>query len=87
MFSGTTHVLLTGEQWDLGYVVMKEPFGMEDHSDGTPTYSVDPVCGMRVEEKKAAAKTSYAGQTYYFCSKDCQRNFELSPAQYIGQRV
>ncbi|HEY1267049.1 MAG TPA: YHS domain-containing protein, partial [Candidatus Binatia bacterium] len=29
----------------------------------------DPVCGMNVEESKAAATSSYKGQTYYFCAK------------------
>ena len=64
---------------------MKEPFGLKDYSDQSHTHSVDPVCGMTVDESKAAAKTTYAGQTYYFCSKECQRNFELEPAHYIGQ--
>jgi YHS domain-containing protein len=26
----------------------------------------DPVCGMTVDEKKAAAKSEYMGKTYYF---------------------
>ncbi len=64
---------------------MKEPFGLEDYSDGTATYSVDPVCGMKVEEGKEAGKSKYAGQTYYFCSKECERIFEQDPGRYIGQ--
>jgi YHS domain-containing protein len=64
---------------------MHEPFGMEDHADGTAVLSRDPVCGMTVDEGKAAGKTGYAGQMYYFCSKKCQNDFELSPGQYIGQ--
>jgi len=62
---------------------MEESFGLEDYGDNQPTFSLDPVCGMKVDESKAAAKTEYAGVTYYFCSKECQRNFELSPAQWI----
>ena len=64
---------------------MEETFGLKDYSDGTPQVSVDPVCGMNVEESKAAAKTGYAGVTYYFCSTNCQRNFELDPAAYVAR--
>jgi YHS domain-containing protein len=64
---------------------MEEPFGLEDHSDREPVFSVDPVCGMSVAESKAAGKTGYAGQTYYFCSVTCQRNFELDPALYVAR--
>jgi YHS domain-containing protein len=64
---------------------MEETFGLQDYSDQSATLSVDPVCGASVEENHAAGKTCYAGQTYYFCSKDCQRNFEDEPAAYIGQ--
>jgi YHS domain-containing protein len=42
----------------------------------------DPVCGMEVEEKKAAAKVDYKGQTYYFCAEACKRAFEKDPAKY-----
>ena len=64
---------------------MKEPFGLKDYSDGSITSSIDPVCGSKVDEDRAEGKTTYAGQTYYFCSKECQENFELEPGFYIGQ--
>jgi Cu+-exporting ATPase len=64
---------------------MEETYGLQDYSDGSVIYSVDPVCGASVDEDRAAAKTTYAGQTYYFCSKECQTNFEDAPATYIGQ--
>ncbi len=41
----------------------------------------DPVCGMNVDEKKAA-KISYKGKTYYFCSATCQFAFEKNPKQF-----
>lgn len=28
----------------------------------------DPVCGMEVEEKKAAGTSMYQGKIYYFCT-------------------
>jgi YHS domain-containing protein len=36
----------------------------------------DPVCGMNVDEKKAAGTTVYKGKTYYFCSAHCKAQFE-----------
>ncbi len=30
--------------------------------------AIDPVCDMEVDEEKAAATTTYQGQTYYFCA-------------------
>ena len=62
---------------------MHEPFGLNDYSDSEPVLSVDVVCGTKVDEATAAAKTEYAGQTFYFCSRQCQRNFELDPKSYI----
>jgi YHS domain-containing protein len=64
---------------------MEETYGLQDYSDGSVTRSVDPVCGKVVVEREAAGKTEYAGETYYFCSNNCQRNFEQEPASYIGQ--
>src|SRR5690348_14023285 len=62
-----------------------EDWGLEDHSDDSPVISTDPVCGRQVTEAKAAGKTGYAGVLYYFCSKECQRNFEQAPGDYTGQ--
>jgi YHS domain-containing protein len=64
---------------------MEETYGLQDYSEGEPTFSVDPVCGMKVEEGKEAGKTTYAGQTFYFCSTHCQKRFEESPGAHIGQ--
>ncbi len=43
----------------------------------------DPVCGMDVEETKAAATSVYQGQTYYFCAVACQKAFEREPQKYL----
>jgi len=43
----------------------------------------DPVCGMQVDDKKAAASLSYQGQTYYFCCEGCQRRFEKNPEAHL----
>jgi YHS domain-containing protein len=42
----------------------------------------DPVCGMNVEEGKAAATVQQGGKTYYFCSTGCKLAFEKEPAKY-----
>jgi Cu+-exporting ATPase len=42
----------------------------------------DPVCGMTVDEKKAAGTVIHGGNTYYFCSAACKATFEKAPAKY-----
>jgi Cu+-exporting ATPase len=46
---------------------------------------LDPVCGMEVNPSAAAASSEYGGQTFYFCSADCQRKFDASPERYIDE--
>lgn len=43
----------------------------------------DPVCGMEVNEDKAAATADFKGKTYYFCSTGCKEKFEESPDKYV----
>lgn len=45
---------------------------------------LDPVCGMKVDPKSAAASAEYEGETYYFCSKGCKAAFEKEPEKYIS---
>jgi YHS domain-containing protein len=45
----------------------------------------DPVCGMQVDEKKAAATSVHKGTTYYFCAAACKVAFEKSPEKFIGK--
>jgi Cu+-exporting ATPase len=63
---------------------MEETYGMQDYSDGSEPSSRDPVCGMVVVESRAAARTGFAGEMYYFCSAGCQKRFEEDPGRYIG---
>jgi YHS domain-containing protein len=42
----------------------------------------DPVCGMDVDEQKAAATAQHEGKTYYFCSQACKDAFEKDPHKY-----
>jgi YHS domain-containing protein len=42
----------------------------------------DPVCGMDVDEAKAAAKSEYNGRTYYFCAPGCKKEFDENSEKY-----
>ncbi|MFQ5798062.1 MAG: YHS domain-containing protein [Bacteroidota bacterium] len=44
----------------------------------------DPVCGMQIDEDKAAQESDYQGTTHYFCSSSCKASFDKNPTQYIG---
>ena len=49
------------------------------------TAVVDPVCGMTVDPKEAAAagrRSQYKGQAYYFCADDCKTKFDKEPTKY-----
>ncbi len=45
----------------------------------------DPVCGMILDEGKAAGTAAYSGKTYYFCSTACKVMFEKAPAMYVSE--
>ena len=58
---------------------------MPEREPGRETImSVDPVCFMTVEEAAAAAKSTYLGDTYYFCCAACKDQFDANPASYVG---
>ena len=48
--------------------------------------ATDPVCGMTVVPARAAGATIHEGQTYYFCSARCLRQFQADPRRYVGSR-
>jgi Cu+-exporting ATPase len=45
--------------------------------------ALDPVCGMRVDPEHAAGKSTYQGQSYYFCSTGCRAKFDGDPEKYL----
>lgn len=45
----------------------------------------DPVCGMNVDENKAAGTAVRNGETYYFCSCTCKQIFEKDPDKYVNK--
>jgi len=46
--------------------------------------AVDPVCKMTVEPARAAAQSTYKGQTYYFCAVGCKQTFDREPEKYLA---
>ncbi len=46
--------------------------------------AIDPVCGMAVDEARAAGKAVYDGKTYYFCSAKCLNEFQADPSAFVN---
>ncbi len=44
----------------------------------------DPVCGMNVGEKPDGNTTQYGGETFHFCSQNCQTKFDTDPYFYAS---
>ena len=49
--------------------------------------AIDPVCGMTVDTQTAAGRSTFEGQTYYFCSTACKVEFDNNPAQFRREDV
>jgi Cu+-exporting ATPase len=45
----------------------------------------DPVCGMTIDKATAYGSYQYKGNTYYFCSANCENLFKKNPEKYIKQ--
>ena len=43
----------------------------------------DIVCGMDIEQEKAAGQSRYDGQDYYFCSLNCKIKFDTNPESFV----
>lgn len=46
---------------------------------------MDVVCGMMVDVDTAAARSTFDGSTYYFCTVECRDLFESNPARYTAR--
>lgn len=44
--------------------------------------TIDPVCGMTVEDSPRASRVTHEGQTYVFCSTTCRDRFSTDPGRY-----
>jgi len=45
----------------------------------------DPVCGMKVDERKSEYQSETQSRTLYFCSADCKKRFDAEPERYLTQ--
>jgi YHS domain-containing protein len=45
--------------------------------------AMDPVCGMKVDDKNPEFQTEFGDRIYVFCSEQCLRKFEQEPEDYI----
>jgi YHS domain-containing protein len=50
---------------------------------GGQAMATDPVCHMDVDPKRAAAQSSYKGETIYFCASGCKTKFDADPERYL----
>jgi len=49
------------------------------------TQARDPVCDMVVDIATTTLRSTFQGETYYFCSPECREAFEANPAQYAAR--
>ena len=47
----------------------------------------DPVCGMDVDEARAAGTHEHRGVRYYFCGQHCLHKFKADPERYAAKRA
>jgi len=68
----------TGHQ---GHIHAQTGKGHADHPGAVLV--TDPVCGMQVDPAKATEKSTFSGETYFFCSAGCRTKFEAEPERYL----
>ena len=55
--------------------------------DAAANAVVDPVCGMRVDPRKAAGSHEHEGVRYYFFGTLCLIRFRADPAKYLQPKT
>lgn len=51
---------------------------------GSSAKVTDPVCGMTIDQTKAAVTSQHGAQTYHFCSAGCKQKFDADPHKFLG---
>ena len=46
---------------------------------------IDPVCGEEVNPVDSDYQAHYRGKIYFFCSLNCQIDFQEAPERYVGR--
>jgi Cu+-exporting ATPase len=41
---------------------------------------------MEINPNTAAGTSQYNGQTYYFCSQSCKKDFDKEPEKYLAKQ-
>lgn len=49
--------------------------------------SIDPVCGMALDEGDAKFMSSYKGSNYHFCSERCKEDFNKDPEAILAMKA
>ena len=47
--------------------------------------AVDPVCQMPLLSRESTRHVRHEGQTYFFCSADCEQRFAKAPHRYANR--
>lgn len=48
-------------------------------------FNYDPVTGLRIDPKKAAASSDYKAIRYYFTSAEEKKTFDATPAKFVSE--
>jgi Cu+-exporting ATPase len=72
------------KRWQ-GEVSASHPAPSSSTIEGGPSMAIDPVCKMTVEPARAAAQSTYRGQTYSFCAVGCKQQFDKEPEKYLSK--
>jgi Cu+-exporting ATPase len=46
--------------------------------------ALDPVCGMKVDSRKAQFTAQHGRKTHHFCGPACKAAFEAEPSKYAA---
>jgi membrane fusion protein, copper/silver efflux system len=46
----------------------------------------DPVCGMTMRQSDSNLAERYHGETFYFCSDSCRKQFRDDPSRFAGEK-
>ncbi len=63
-------------------VLWLEDGALRDRKQDPHEWTIDPVCGMKVDRWVANALAEYNGRTYAFCTKRCHEKFIKNPEEY-----
>lgn len=55
--------------------------------DDTACDVIDPVCGTELVSDDTDYQARYLGTAYYFCSLNCQLDFQEEPEKYLQSHV